>query len=379
MSPLAGDNPPRWSSPRGSSPGSTVADVTRHPLSRLADWLRTGEPPHPSDPADAEALVAAARVQRVAPLLFAAVQGAPGWTDPTLRLLRDDHHAAFATGARRLHLARRLLESLERAGVRALPMKGVAVVERAYGSLAERPMGDVDLLVLGGWGDAVAVMASEGLRMKERGDHAWSFQTGDGQTVELHHSVTSCPGLFPLDAAGVWARSVVSTGRTLPRGPSAEDLLVHLGLHAAFQHASILTLSQYLDFKRLFAAEPIDAAACRHTAEATGSAAALGVSLAVADALVGVPGSAPLRAWALGKAPEGLRHWLQRRLADQDWFLPPRVVPFLRLRWGLSAGRRRAFLAGTLLPEEPGQGNRGGPGRRWRALRRAVGLVSRWL
>jgi len=353
-----------------------MPDAARGLLLRLARWLRTGEPPRPSDAADAEALAGAAGVQRVAPLLFTSVQGAAGWTDANLRL-REAHHTAFAAGARRLHLARQLLESLERAGVRALPMKGVALVERAYGSLAERPMGDVDILVLGPWSDAVEVVEGEGLRREARGDHAWTFRAGDGQAVELHHSVTSCPGLFPLDGEGLWVRSAAAPGRTLPRGPSAEDLIVQLGLHAAFQHASILTLGQYLDFKLLFAAEAVDAAACRSIAEASGAGGALGISLAVADALVGVPESAPLRDWAMAKLPSHLRRWLARRVADPSWFLPPRAVPFLRLRWGLSAGRRRAFLQGTLLPEEPGQGTGDGQGRR--ALRRAIGLVSRWL
>jgi hypothetical protein len=334
-------------------PGATSAHGGRAPLARLARWLRSGETPQPRDAEDAAALVAAARAQRLAPLLFTAVRGRTGWTATALEELRESHHGSFAEGARHLDLAGRLLGVLAAAGVRVLPMKGVALLQRAYASPADRPMGDVDLLVLDGWREAVAALAGASFEVEGRADHAWTYRDPQGaeHRAAPRRDLVSGP-VRPgrRRRLGAQRRAV---GPQLPRGAATEDLLVQLALHAAFQHGAVLTLCQYLDFKRLLASEPIDAVACRQIASRSGAEAALGVSLAVADALVGVPEGAALRDWGLSLAPSGLRRWLDGRLTDPTWFLPPRPVPLLRLRWGLAAGRRRALLAGTLAPEEP--------------------------
>jgi len=125
---------------------------------------------------------------------------------------------------------------------------------RVYDSVAERPMADVDVLVLEAWPEALAVLADLGLEEQARADHALAFGAPGGGTLELHHSVASCPGLHPLDAEGLWQRSSTAEGQ-VRRQPAAEDLLVQLALHAAFQHGLVLTLVQYLDFGRLLAAE----------------------------------------------------------------------------------------------------------------------------
>src|SRR5207342_3313102 len=93
-----------------------------------------------------------------------------------------------------------------------------------------------------------------------RGDHAWAFRDPSGHgIVELHRSVTSAPGLFPLDAFGLWQRRRAGRGQ-LRAWPSAEDLLLQLALHAAFQHGLVLSLVQWLDFRLLLEREPLDVA-----------------------------------------------------------------------------------------------------------------------
>ena len=91
-----------------------------------------------------------------------------------------------------------------------------------------------------------------------RGDHAWAFRDPDGHGIlELHRSVVSAPGLYPLDREGLWARRREGRGQ-LRVLPSAEDLLLQLALHAAFQHGLVLSLAQWLDFRLVLEREPID-------------------------------------------------------------------------------------------------------------------------
>src|SRR4029077_6914730 len=127
-----------------------------------------------------------------------------------------------------------------------LPLKGAALAESLYASVAERPMADVDALALDGWAASARALEDARFTGAERADHAWSFV--DPVTrglLELHRGVTSCPEVFPLDADGVWARSQAAPGQ-VARVPSAEDLLVHLAEHALFQHGGVLSLVQWL-------------------------------------------------------------------------------------------------------------------------------------
>src|SRR4030042_1707373 len=111
-------------------------------------------------------------------------------------------------------------------------------------------MSDVDVLALERWPEAGGALREAGFAEVARGDHAWAFRDPGGHgIVELHRSVVSAPGLFPVDAEGLWARSRPGRGQ-LPRLPSPEDLLLPLALHAAFQHGFSLALVQWLDFRR---------------------------------------------------------------------------------------------------------------------------------
>jgi hypothetical protein len=347
-------------------------------LEALARWLRSGHPPEPPlAHAELERLVDIADSQRVAPLLYAAVVDRDEWPESALARLRDRHHASFARGARQLELVGAVLEAFERRGVRALPLKGAAVAESFYDSIADRPMADVDVLVLAGWSEAVALLKGQGLELLDRADHAWTFRDAQGQLLELHHSVTSCPGLYPLDAEGLWQRSLRGAGQ-VGRRPAAEDLLVQLALHAAFQHALMLTLGQYLDFKRVVAAPLFDSERFRSLAFAAKAGRAVAASFAVAEALVGLDLAPELSDWVRERRPPALSRWLASELQDPLAFVQPGPLPLMRVRWSLLQGRRWELLARTLSPRSPGS-QPALPIRLFRMLERAVGLVWRWL
>jgi len=351
--------------------------VGRPELQSLIGWIKTGRlAPPGSEPASALLLEEAAR-QRVAPLLCAALaERADGWGATAIESLRARYHASFARGARQLDLAARLMRTFESAGLRVLPLKGVALAESAYDSVAERPMGDVDILALDDWKASVQVLEDAGLMAGERADHAWSFRNPEGQVVELHHSVTSCPGLFPLDREGLWRRRERTPAALVPWRPGAEDLLVQLALHAAFQHALRLNLVQYLDFRRLVERAALSGAGLREIVETSKAGPALAASLAVAAAVVGLPPGQD-ETWPRPVLPARLKRWLSRRLSEPADLLlqPPQLV---RLRWELSRGRRWELLRGTLAPATP-QRERNHWQHARRVLARTSDLLRRWL
>ena len=278
----------------------------RPELRTLIDWVKSGRLPRPESEQGARELVEEATRQRVAPLLYAAVSSdTAGWPAAAIEGLRERYHAAFAQGARQLDLAACLMRAFERAGSRVLPMKGVALAESAYDSVAERPMGDIDLLALDDWNGSVRLLGEAGLVEGERADHAWSFRDPHGQAVELHHSVTSCPGFYPVDTEGLWRRREQTPESPVAWRPAAEDLLVQLALHAAFQHALRLTVVQYLDFRRVCERASISGPRLREAVESARAGPAVAASFAVADSIVGLPLAAG-EAWPRSELPARL-------------------------------------------------------------------------
>jgi hypothetical protein len=220
-------------------------------------------------------------------------------------------------------------------------------------------MTDVDLLVLDDWPAARRVASGMGLQPTGRGDHAHAFLDPASQTaVELHHSLTSCPGFYRIEREAVWARAV--TRPSAPAAPGSEDLLVHLCAHAAFQHGLTLSLVQFLDLRRVLEREPISPDRLSAVADEYRAASAVGAALLVAEAVVGAPLSPELRRRVAAGVPRGLAAWIEARLAlDPLAFVAPRAASLARVRWKVARGRRWELLKRTLGPHEPGETHSG--------------------
>ena len=333
-------------------------------LAALRAWLLRGEAPCPRDASEGRAILDAAVSQGLAGLLAGALDA---WPEDLRRRLESMRRSLLFRGVQQLDTLAWASDSLAREGLRSLPLKGAALAEDLYASVADRPMCDVDLLALDDFDASLRLLEARGLRLVDRGDHAAALRCEGGVVLELHESVTSCPGLFPAHHEALWARSREARGQVL-RLPSAEDLLVQLGLHAAFQHGLVLTLVQYLDFRRLLE-RPLDPARVTTIAAGMGAEAALAVALEAAAVLVAAPFPEALRRCLAPALPERDRRWLSRWLSDPERCIAPREPPLGRLRWMLAAGRRRALVGGTLL------GRRGVD----RGLpQRAFALAARW-
>jgi hypothetical protein len=343
----------------------------------LRDFLATGTPPSVMD-VDVDAVLAEASQQGLAGVLHAAWSAEGDWSGPArLRsALAERRRSLLVRGVRQLELAARAQSMLAEQSIPALPLKGAALAEQLYEGEGDRPMADVDLLATERWGDARDLLELQGFSVVARADHAWAFLDPlSGSLLELHHSVTSCPGLFPLDGPGLVARSREGSGQ-VRRLPAPEDLLVHLAMHASFQHGLVLSLVQWLDFRRLLdrlRPEFRNVVAIAGRQRANGVVAA---ALLAAEAVVGAALSLELREWAESEVPSGLRPWLLARRAAPLAFVAPTVPELARVRWGLSSGRRIALVTYTLAPSLPGE-TAGPLARAARGVRRGLRLLPR--
>jgi hypothetical protein len=333
----------------------------------LRAWLASGE-----RPALSTSLARTAVDQGLAGLLLAELSGglAIDPRDAGASLLRDAARKSVVGGVRLLDLCERARGVLARRGLRALPLKGTALGEWLYDSLADRPMLDADLLVLDAWPDAVEALLEEGYRDAAGADHARVLVDPiTGGILELHRSVTSCPGLFALDRDGLWSRSLPAPG-LVTRRPGDEDLLIQLSLHASFQHGLVLSLVQWLDLRRVLEKRPLDIPLAAALAAEAGAATAVSAALHAAEAVVGATLPGALReAFPL---PPRLRSWLDPRLREPLAFVAPAEAALLRVRFEVTPGRRRALLARTLA----GAGL--DASTFLDASRRFVHLVNRW-
>jgi hypothetical protein len=331
--------------------------LSKNSAALLRDFLLTGTLP-PLTPS----LVGTAREQGLSAHILAAIEAAPGLTPPALRdLLREDSRIFLRDGIRKLEAAGKTLALLDREGIRALPLKGAALAESLYASVAERPMADVDLLVLDSFPDAVRALEKSHYRVGERASHAWALHEPElGVTVELHKSLTSCPGLFPTHPGRLWGRSLPGTG-PISRRPGFEDLLLQLALHASFQHGLVLSLVQWLDLRRLLERPSLDLEVTLRDARELRAGPALASAMLAATAVVGASIPAPHRAELDSWLPRSVRRWL----GNPMMLITPTSPRLARIRWDLAAGRRL-----DLIRETFGTAEGGGMARAARLVRR---------
>jgi hypothetical protein len=320
---------------------------------RLRRWLQSGDPPQADGPNDESSLISSARLQGLAPLLASAVRSSETWSSASLTRLKSIERVSLVRGILQLDLVRRIQDLLLKRGLRALPLKGAAVAERFYSSIAHRPMSDVDLLALDDWRATCATMLENGFSFKTHADHAVVFvDDASGNVVELHHALTSCPGFFRVDNEGLWSRSVPGQGQ-VPLLPSVEDTLVSLSTHAAFQHGFVLTLGQHLDFTRIVSTAALDMERLLDLASRARALTAL--ASALASAAIVFSDVSSLRSFEKppGSLPRGLRRYLQKCAFRPLSLVSPSRPTLASIRWSLAVGRRLALVKLTLLPKAP--------------------------
>jgi hypothetical protein len=216
----------------------------------------------------------------------------------------------------------KLLRLLEAHGIAALPYKGPVLAALAYGNVALRQFGDLDLLVRPQDADrAKALLWAQGYRWLDghppthfpRLLKVYELVSPDGHVlVELHWALTSATFFFPLDPASLWTRlETVSLLETPVRSLAPEDLLLILCVHGAKHHWS--RLGWICDVAAVLQAAPqLDWARCLAQARQLGGTRMLALGLRLAHDLLGA------------RLPTEVGRWIQAEavvswLAVQVW------------------------------------------------------------
>jgi hypothetical protein len=252
---------------------------------------------------DWDYVYALARRHSVVPLVYFQLNANAVPVPPDKLARFKDNYQSNA--ARNLLLTAELgnvLQSLEAAGIEAVPYKGPALAVYAYGNLMLRRFVDLDILVRkADVSRAKEILMSEGFvcgapwtsvqqALLLRTQHNLAMSREEGRlVVELHWEVVS--GLFAssLQAEEFWGRlSTMTLNNATVKSLATEDLLLSLCVHGS-KHlwerlawicdvAQIMKSQEVIDWDTLF-----------QRAEATGSARMLLLGLSLANNLLDAP------------------------------------------------------------------------------------------
>lgn len=224
---------------------------------------------------------------------------------------RDALYVAFQENALRSLAFERELErvvaTLRSERVPVILLKGLATGRLVYGSLAERPIGDLDLLIpLDSMERARRVLRRleyesigwSGLDRVARWQHAFrsempmrcTLPDRAGLVTELHWSLLEIPYYIQrVDIGEVWAESSPTPGLDGASYPGPATLLIHTAAHLAMHHSRQLRLIWLLDVDRLARWSELDWEIVLARTEAWGLGRAVSVSLEAAQRWLGTP------------------------------------------------------------------------------------------
>ena len=279
---------------------------------------------------------------------------------------REALYVTFQDNALRSLVFERELERIIAAfAIERIPLcllKGLATGRLVYGSPAERPIGDLDLLVsfddmerarrtLRGVGYESIGWA--GLDRVARWQHAFRSEMPMlctrpdryGLVTELHWSLLEIPYYIQhIDMAGIWADSTPASGHSGVRLPDPATLLIHSAAHLALHHSRELRLIWLLDLDRLARWDQMDWPAVLEKTESWGLGRAVHTALDVTRRWL----ATPIPADAMGR----LALLTQSVAGDATWGLGDERADRARQRavvsWQLLDGRDRLRYAAWL-------------------------------
>lgn len=236
---------------------------------------------------------------RIMPLLYRNLNASgPDAVPPAMLNLLRQHF--FINAQRNLFLAAELLKILqlfETHGIPAVPYKGATLAVSAYGNLALRQFGDLDILLhKEDIPQASDLLCSLGYQSHSHPNYAYEFTRDDGQTiVELHWEAvgfaspwqnTSRYCSFPLDLNHMRERlAAVPLAGTTAHSLSPEDLLQILCVHGSKHRWE--RLIWICDVAHLIRAQPIDWPRVLEQSRQLGSERMLRLGLCLAHDLLG--------------------------------------------------------------------------------------------
>jgi len=310
----------------------------------------------------------------VAPLAYRRCAG----TFPALaESLAESFFRSAGDNILRFHELSQVLDRFRAAGIAVVVLKGTALAEMAYGGIALRPMGDVDLWLRDAdMPVAVAIMRELGFREHANADRPPTLQSLAGGELQFHgrHTLfelhwSPFPGWWlrrtaAVDDEELWARAeplALDDGRS-PGGEgwarqlAAEDAVIQIAVHLAVSHQFAVTAVRGLmDVALTARAKSVDWAAVAERARKWRVGTAVWVVLDLADRLIGLPEVGEALA---GLRPSPLRRALLRLLVSPESVLAGRDISDSRARYLLllllvdRAGDALRLVWRTLWPEE---------------------------
>lgn len=275
---------------------------------------RISRVPRPEDPSDAaqlqdpeldwDVLWNLALRHEVQPLAWSWIRARPERRAAVpVTLAQAAERTYFATALRNRSRAselRTVLETLQRAGVAAMPVKGVALAELVYGEASPRTFDDLDIVVrpsrLADARQALATIGYRGRPVPGFSEVAHRFHdvqlfrpvAGAEQCLEVHWD------LWPSDRFAstmdeLWARSrSARVAGVATRVLADEDAVLHLAIHRT---SSALRLRFLCDIAELIrgAERSLDWDALESRAASVGARVALYMSLSLAVELLDAP------------------------------------------------------------------------------------------
>jgi hypothetical protein len=211
---------------------------------------RASAPPPTLTVSDSVEILGQAGENGIMPLLYhclTTVIPRPVLPPTVLDHLRQAAVRGAAQSLRIGHELAQVLALFRRHGVPVIALKGAHLGHVVYGNAALRTMGDLDLMVRrqqlamaeGLLGQLGYTPQHDPLEQVDYTHHHHTRPLGKpgAMRIDLHWSITRPTLPFSVDLDGIWQRAVpvrVAGGEALAL--SAEDLLLHLCLHTAFDH-----------------------------------------------------------------------------------------------------------------------------------------------
>jgi len=260
---------------------------------------------------DWENLISLAEEYRLLPLTYTHLKKL-GVSDRLPAAGREKMRQAVLTNATRntlfLHEAKIVLETLKGAHIPVIGLKGVYLLDNIYPDISTRTMNDLDLMVKKrDIPAAISICQSLGYQPTTYFNihdanldikHVPPLKKETGPYLELHWTILEEDEPFTIDAKGLWERALpakIAGSDALTLSP--EDLILHLCLHLAYQHHLSLGLRGLYDVTAVLHhfKGGLDGSKMAASAHTWGSTRVLGLSLTLAEDLLGAP--IPLEVW----------------------------------------------------------------------------------
>lgn len=212
--------------------------------------------------ADWRAIAPVAERQGVGPLLYHAIRHHSHGLALSRDLeeeLRRKYYVAAARNMRLYHELQRILGLLAARGIAVIVLKGAHLADAAYGNIALRPMGDVDLLLSEDdlklaeacFLEAGAQPVEHNRVITAHNSHFGYIMADSELRVEIHWRLFPPDYACKIDHSGIWSRAQpLRLAQAEVLALAQEDLLIHVCVHAA-KHVPNTSLRMLYDIMQL--------------------------------------------------------------------------------------------------------------------------------